>query len=82
MIRFDLPEIAQVEMNVYDINGRRVRQLLAVTLPAASHRLNWNGQDDNGRQVNSGIYFLVLRAQPSRSSATMVGRQKLVLVRP
>ncbi|MGH7454586.1 MAG: FlgD immunoglobulin-like domain containing protein, partial [bacterium] len=80
-IQFDLPEAGQVEMNVYDMNGRHVRQLLSTQMPAKSHRLIWNGQDDNGRTVDSGIYFLVLRAQMNGASGALVATRKVVLMK-
>jgi hypothetical protein len=80
-IQFDLPEAGQVEMNVYDMNGRHVRQLLSAPMPARSHRLIWNGQDDHGRSVDSGIYFLVLRAQTNGSSGALVATRKVVLMK-
>ncbi len=80
-IQFDLPEAGQVEMNVYDMNGRHVRQLLSAPLPARSHRLIWNGQDDNGRPVDSGIYFLVLRAHTGGASGALVATRKVVLMK-
>ncbi len=80
-IQFDLPEAGQAEMNVYDLSGRRVRQLLAATLPPASHRLVWNGQDDNGQPVNTGVYFLVLRAQMGGASGALVATRKVVLMK-
>lgn len=81
MIRFDLPEAGQVEMNVYDFNGRRVRQLLAAFMPAGRHRLFWNGQDDNGWPAHSGVYFLVLRAHLSSSSNKMQAMRKIILLK-
>lgn len=80
-IRFDLPEAGQVEMNLYDLNGRRVRQLLAAFMPAGSHRLLWNGQDDNGRPADSGVYFLVLRANLGHASNAVVARRKVILLK-
>jgi hypothetical protein len=80
-IQFDLPEAGPVEMNVYDMNGRRVRQLLAATLPASSQRIVWNGRDDKGQPVNSGVYFLVLRAQRGGASGALVATMKVVLMK-
>jgi hypothetical protein len=80
-IQFDLPEAGQVEMNVYDLHGRHVRQLLAAMMPAASHRVVWNGQDDSGRTVNSGIYFLVLRARTGDAPRELVATKKVVLMK-
>ena len=80
-ISFDLPEAGQVEMNLYDFNGRRVRQLLAAFMPAGRHRLLWNGQDDNGWPAHSGVYFLVLRARFGNSSKKVQAMRKIILMK-
>ena len=57
MIRFDLPEDATVSLIVYDIVGREVARLKDEPTPAGYHSVVWNGQDDAGRKVPSGIYI-------------------------
>jgi hypothetical protein len=81
MISFDLPEAGQVEMNLYDINGRRVRQLLTAFMPAGRHRLLWNGQDDSGWPAHSGVYFLVLRAHLGKASNEVQAMKKIILMK-
>jgi hypothetical protein len=80
-IKFDLPEAGDVEMNVVDVTGRQVRQLLVAQKPAGSHRVVWNGQDDRGRPVESGVYFIVLRAKLGRRAGEMTAMRKVVLMR-
>ena len=52
---------ASVELNVYDLLGRRVRTLFAGILPAGEHRYAWNGRSESGLDVGSGAYFGELR---------------------
>ncbi len=60
-IRFDLNTDMKVNLAVYDIAGRRIRTLYTCTvLEAGEHRVSWNGRDDLGRALSSGIYFLRL----------------------
>jgi hypothetical protein len=62
-IRFDLARSDQVLLRVYDAAGRQVRTLLDASLPAGwNHRVTWNGLDENGRRVASGVYFYRLSA--------------------
>jgi hypothetical protein len=81
MIQFDLPATGQVEMNVYDLHGRHIRHLLGAFVPAGSHRQIWNGRDDSGQPVDSGIYFLVLRAYVGGVSGALVETKKVVLMK-
>jgi hypothetical protein len=57
-IAFDLPGDSEVSLAVYDLQGRLVRDLLAAArFPAGSHQKLWDGRDDRGQVVASGIYF-------------------------
>jgi hypothetical protein len=65
-IAFDIPGVSgekqHVEVTVYDIRGRRVRTLIDSDLEPGSHKLHWNGRNDRGESVPSGIYLYALRA--------------------
>ena len=47
-----------VRISVYDLAGRRVRLVAESRYPAGDHELRWNGFDDQGRKLGSGIYFV------------------------
>jgi len=49
-----------VRLSIHDVAGRRVRTLLAADLPAGVHRARWDGRDDAGRALASGVYFVRL----------------------
>jgi len=57
MISFSIEQDNQVELNIYNLKGQKVRQLVNDQLPAGQHEVIWNGKDDNGKQAASGIYF-------------------------
>ena len=60
-IRFDLPQAAQVDLGIYDIRGRLVKTLArAETFPTGRHLINWNGTDNSGSAMASGVYLLKL----------------------
>jgi hypothetical protein len=44
-------------LSIYDVEGRRVRDVFAGRLSAGSHKIDWDGRDDLGRRVASGIYY-------------------------
>ena len=57
-IAFELPAARHVNLRVYSATGRLVRTLVDATLPLGLHRAPWNGRDEAGRVVASGIYFV------------------------
>jgi sugar lactone lactonase YvrE len=60
MIEFTLTRETLAEVSIFDLAGRRVRRLAHQTLPAGRQRLIWDGHDESGREVSSGIYFVRL----------------------
>jgi len=58
-----LPERAAVRLDVFDLHGRHVRQVLAATLGAGETAARWDGRDDAGRPTRSGVYLCRLEAE-------------------
>ncbi|MFO7660003.1 MAG: T9SS type A sorting domain-containing protein, partial [Candidatus Cloacimonadaceae bacterium] len=50
-----------VSVNIFNVRGQKVRTLYESTAKAGYYNLVWNGQDDTGRLVSSGIYFIRLQ---------------------
>jgi hypothetical protein len=71
-IRFDIAHAGPVELRVYDAAGRLVRTLIDERLPQAQHDVEWDGRDDRGGFVASGVYFYRLVAPGFRSTRKMV----------
>ena len=61
-LRYGMPEASRVVVDIYDVIGRRVAILVDEELPAGSHTVVWNGVDQTGRPVPSGMYFARLKA--------------------
>ena len=59
---FTVADSRRVELAVYDLRGRRVRELTRDVWPAGRHEVPWNGRDDRGRELASGIYLVRLQA--------------------
>lgn len=74
-IPFSLPEAALVEVSIYSITGQRVRSLTADRMPAGTHTLQWDGRDENGGEVSSGLYFVRF------AGGGQVATRKLILVK-
>jgi len=61
-ISFQLSEESIVELSVFNIKGEKVKTLVNGRLRAAYHSIEWNGTDQTGKSVSSGIYFYKIRA--------------------
>ncbi|HEU4363932.1 MAG TPA: FlgD immunoglobulin-like domain containing protein, partial [Candidatus Krumholzibacteria bacterium] len=62
-IRYTLPEAAVTSLRVYDVTGRLVRTLFAgERVPAGTFEVEWNGRDERGADVASGVYFFRIDA--------------------
>jgi len=60
-LRFELIAGATVELAVFDVSGRRIATLAAGHRAAGRHEAVWQGRDDDGRAVPSGVYLARLR---------------------
>lgn len=72
-IRFTLGEgpAREVELGIYDAQGRRLAQLAEGPMEPGTYLTNWNGRDDRGREMPSGIYFARLRVDDRVESKKM-----------
>ena len=61
-IPYALPKAGAVELRVYDLLGRLTRQVTRGQQNAGWHQATWDGRDESGIPVRSGMYFLVLQA--------------------
>ena len=67
-ISFNIPMPGDAKLAVYDIRGRKTRVLVDSFLTAAEHQILWDGKDDAGRDVASGVYILKLESGGKSSS--------------
>ncbi|MEN8006214.1 MAG: FlgD immunoglobulin-like domain containing protein [Candidatus Krumholzibacteriota bacterium] len=61
-ISYELAARAEVELEIYDVKGALVRRLVDGAMPAGRHAAVWNGTDDAGRRVASGVYLATFHA--------------------
>lgn len=64
----ELPKAAAVQVALYDVAGRKIRTLLHGHLPAGRTKTRWDGRDDTGAMVGSGVYFASLDGAGTRRS--------------
>ncbi|EHO42819.1 hypothetical protein Calab_3213 [Caldithrix abyssi DSM 13497] len=65
-IAFSIPALkegsANVQLNVFDINGKLIDRLINQTLSAGTYQVKWDGRDLRGNKAPSGVYIYQLRA--------------------
>lgn len=71
-IGFDLPAASAVDLRVYDILGREVRSLVNEVRDAGSFTVTWDGKNNAGRMVASGVYIYRLQAGSFTATKKMV----------
>lgn len=71
-INFEIPYKCGVSLRIYNILGKEVKILINKQLPAGSYDFEWNGTDNAGNQVSSGIYFYNLTSDYISLSKKMV----------
>ncbi len=71
-VEFTLQRAAPVRLEIFDTGGRHVRTLIEGNLPAGQHRATWDRQDAAGRCVDSGIFYLRLRAAGQSANRPLV----------
>jgi hypothetical protein len=74
-IPYDVPSEERVTIDVYNVNGQRVARIVDARQSGGRHTIDWNGRDDRGRHVTSGIYFY----RVSWASQTL--SRKMILLR-
>ena len=74
-ISYAIPEGSSqvgVKLNVFNIRGQLVRTLIDQTQGPGTYNVNWDGSDDRGRQISSGVYFYRIQAGDYVSTRKMV----------
>ena len=71
-IEFSIKDNSQVELAVYNIAGQKVKTLKKEVMSAGNHSVIWNGKDNSGKDVSSGIYFYKLNTGTETQVRKMV----------
>jgi photosystem II stability/assembly factor-like uncharacterized protein len=56
-INYQIPKSSNVELSIYNINGQKVRALVNSWMESGKHNVSWDGKNDKGVKVTSGVYF-------------------------
>lgn len=71
-IRFSIPETRKTSLIVYNVLGQKVRTLIHGRVDAGSQRVIWDGMDDAGHSVASGVYICRLKSGSQSQSRKMI----------
>jgi endo-1,4-beta-xylanase len=75
IIKYNLPQASNVQINIYNVLGVKVKTLVNQFQNAGSYQINWNGSDDQNNSVASGIYVYRLE------SGDIKMLKKMILIR-
>lgn len=71
-ISYELYKCSNVQIDIFSVTGQRVRSLANVEKAAGKHSVVWDGTDDVGRNVASGLYFCTLTAEGQQEMRKMI----------
>ncbi len=74
-IQYQLSELIQISLSIYDISGKEIIELFNDKQYAGNHTIQWNGKDSSGKSVASGMYFIQIK------SGKISQTQKIVFIR-
>ncbi|KAA3598429.1 MAG: T9SS C-terminal target domain-containing protein [Calditrichaeota bacterium] len=62
-IEFAIPQVSNVQLQIFNVKGRLVKELANSKMNVGFYNFDWNGTDSNGTKVSSGIYFYKLETE-------------------
>jgi len=79
VIRYTLPREGRVNLAIYDLSGRLLVRLIEGRQAAGEHRVAWQGRDQAGLKVPSGLYFYRLQANTGSGAAVTLTKKMTLL---
>ncbi len=71
-IRFELPEPGRIKLRIYNLQGQEVRTLLNENKEAGFHSIYFDGKNNNGQHLSSGVYIYQLESNSNSTSKKMI----------
>jgi len=71
-LRYDLPEVALVNITIYDMMGRQVSTLVSSQQSAGYKSVRWNATNDAGSLVSAGLYLYMIQAGNFKQTKKMI----------
>ena len=80
-IKYALPEQSNVQLTIFDLLGRKINTLKNNTEDAGWYSIKWDGTDENGKPLSSGMYIIKMSTQSLESQEIFTQSQKVVLMK-
>jgi hypothetical protein len=80
-IRYELPRSGYVSLTIFNALGQEVRHLVEKQQAAGYHDVTWNGRDQNGKPVPSGVYHYRLQVGDPASGASFVATKRMLMAK-
>ena len=71
-IAYEIPKKGKVEVSIYDMNGKLIKNIVNQHQPAGSHQVVWKGLNQSGQKVASGFYVYTVKFANTLSSKKML----------
>jgi len=80
-IRFDIPEYSSVKIIVWNVLGQKVKTLVEANLDPGRKSVKWDGRDEQGNPVGSGVYFYTMYAKSLEDGREFTMTRKAILMK-
>ena len=80
-IKFALPKDASVSLKVYNLLGQEIATLVNENKPAGFYNMQWNGRNQYGNTVATGVYFYRIEAKPEDGGAPFTNLKEMMLIK-
>ena len=71
-IQFQIPDTSLVSLEIFNLQGRKVQTLTHENMKPGVYTINWNGQNNSGKLMPSGIYFYTLKTEKYMNTKKMI----------
>ncbi|MFA6438995.1 MAG: FlgD immunoglobulin-like domain containing protein, partial [Bacteriovoracaceae bacterium] len=79
-VNYQLPEAGNVNITIYNVLGQRVRTMMNGVQSPGYYSLQWNGTDDSGKPLSSGMYLYRMEAVTG-AKQKFVNIKKMLLIK-
>ena len=71
---FEINESAEIEINIYTLGGRKIRNIDKEFYEAGYNFINWDGKDKYGDNIANGVYLYTLKALKNGNTVSRIGK--------